>query len=151
MLEVSRRPTTADPTKGVHEVDWNNANATEVYDLDGIVTYCPACGEATDFCQGHGEIGDPEGHRILTDHDSGRHPQCNPWACTESSIRTKAWVLALKGHVDNLLHGRDTEGVTYYDGWDLDRIVAYATEQANADWSWYVDSVDVAEQPRPIL
>ena len=26
---------------------------------------CPACGDWIDYCQGHGEIGDPEGHAIL--------------------------------------------------------------------------------------
>lgn len=39
---------------------------------------CPACGEAPDYCQGHGEIGDPVGHHILTGHDMGLHGACHP-------------------------------------------------------------------------
>lgn len=26
---------------------------------------CPACGEPIDYCQGHGEIGDPAGYALL--------------------------------------------------------------------------------------
>lgn len=37
---------------------------------------CPACGEPIDYCQGHGEIGDPEGFRVLQRHDLGDHSGC---------------------------------------------------------------------------
>lgn len=30
-----------------------------------------------DYCQGHGEIGDPWGAKILQDHDNGDHSQCH--------------------------------------------------------------------------
>ena len=42
---------------------------------------CPACGELTDYCQGHGEIGDPVGFGILERHDSGDHSQCLAGVC----------------------------------------------------------------------
>lgn len=35
---------------------------------------CPVCLEPMDYCQGHGEIGDPEGFRVLEnyyDEDNG--------------------------------------------------------------------------------
>lgn len=37
---------------------------------------CPACGQASDYCQGHGEIGDPVGYAILEMHDTGNHTTC---------------------------------------------------------------------------
>ena len=33
--------------------------------LDMVESVCPACGDFIDYCQGHGEIGDPEGYAIL--------------------------------------------------------------------------------------
>jgi hypothetical protein len=45
------------------------------------VAHCPACGDPIDYCQGHGEIGDPEGRRILTQHDLGFHSECHPLGC----------------------------------------------------------------------
>lgn len=42
---------------------------------------CPACGEPIDYCQGHGEIGDPEGHAVLVAHEEGQHALCNPLGC----------------------------------------------------------------------
>ena len=37
---------------------------------------CPACGDITDFCYGHGEIGDPAGYAILAKHDADDHTDC---------------------------------------------------------------------------
>lgn len=42
---------------------------------------CPACGEAIDYCQGHGVIGDPDGAIILDMHDVGDHSRCHPDGC----------------------------------------------------------------------
>jgi hypothetical protein len=33
--------------------------------LDMVESRCPACGDFIDYCQGHGEIGDPEGYAII--------------------------------------------------------------------------------------
>ena len=33
--------------------------------LDKVESVCPACGDPIDYCQGHGEIGDPEGYAIV--------------------------------------------------------------------------------------
>lgn len=46
---------------------------------------CPACGEPSDFCQGHGETGDPVGHQVLEQHDDGDHSSCNPLGCEEAN------------------------------------------------------------------
>ena len=29
---------------------------------------CPVCLDPIDYCQGHGEVGDPEGFRMLMDY-----------------------------------------------------------------------------------
>ena len=42
---------------------------------------CPACGDLLDYCQGHGAIGDIQGHIILNDHDLGQHVACHPYGC----------------------------------------------------------------------
>lgn len=42
------------------------------------IAICPACGNPIDYCQGHGEIGDPAGNRILNDHDNDTHNGCHP-------------------------------------------------------------------------
>jgi hypothetical protein len=44
---------------------------------------CPACGELMDYCQGHGEIGDPYGYAILQAHDNGDHSMCSENGCDE--------------------------------------------------------------------
>ena len=47
----------------------------EDYD-DEYLSVCPACGDFIDYCQGHGEIGDPVGAAILEAHDNDDHGQC---------------------------------------------------------------------------
>lgn len=41
---------------------------------------CPVCGDTPDYCQGHGEIGDPAGFSTLAKHDGGDHSNCHPVA-----------------------------------------------------------------------
>lgn len=50
---------------------------------DEYVSRCPACGEPIDYCQGHGEVGDPHGRAILDAHDAGDHSGCHPEGCDE--------------------------------------------------------------------
>jgi len=52
------------------------------------VSRCPACGDVIDYCQGHGEMGDPAGFAILTAHDDDDHSECDPDGCDEAG---KAW------------------------------------------------------------
>lgn len=40
------------------------------------VDNCPACGEPADYCQGHGEVDDPDGHAVLVQHDLDDHRDC---------------------------------------------------------------------------
>ena len=47
-------------------------------------TTCPACGSPLSFCQGHGEIGDPDGRAILDAHDDGYHGDCDPAGCEDA-------------------------------------------------------------------
>lgn len=37
---------------------------------------CPACGDWTDYCQGHGTLGDPSGAAVLDRHDNDDHSMC---------------------------------------------------------------------------
>jgi len=43
---------------------------------------CPVCGDWIDYCQGHGEIGDPVGFAILERHDNGDHSGCVEGVCS---------------------------------------------------------------------
>ncbi|AXH50363.1 hypothetical protein KNT99_gp83 [Gordonia phage NatB6] len=53
--------------------------------LDGLDDErCVACGEPVDYCQGHGEIGDPVGRAILDAHDDGDHNNCHPLGCDDA-------------------------------------------------------------------
>ena len=45
------------------------------------VSRCPACGDVIDYCQGHGEMGDPAGFAILAAHDEDDHSGCHPDGC----------------------------------------------------------------------
>lgn len=54
------------------------------------VARCPACGDAIDYCQGHGEIGDPSGYRILQRHDNGDHVLC-ALDCEDECNGTHDW------------------------------------------------------------
>ena len=49
--------------------------------MDDYLSLCPACGEPIDYCQGHGEIGDPAGFAILEAHDADDHSDCHPIGC----------------------------------------------------------------------
>lgn len=46
-------------------------------DIMDYVAICPACGNPIDFCQGHGQMGDPRGALILDRHDDGDHEFCH--------------------------------------------------------------------------
>ena len=56
--------------------------ATELVAVDDdLLAYageyrCPACGDPSDYCQGHGEIGDPVGFEVLKRHDNDDHDRC---------------------------------------------------------------------------
>lgn len=49
----------------------------ELNALDYIQPRCPACGVVSDYCSGHGSIGDPEGYAIIRLHDAGLHGMCH--------------------------------------------------------------------------
>lgn len=44
---------------------------------DTYVSRCPVCGEHIDYCQGHGEMGDPIGYEKMAEHDLGNHDWCH--------------------------------------------------------------------------
>lgn len=54
-----------------------NAQAVE------YVAHCPVCGDVIDYCQGHGQIGDPGGAAVLRAHDRGCHVACHPAGCDD--------------------------------------------------------------------
>lgn len=48
------------------------------------VSHCPACGEPSDYCLGHGPMGDAQGYAILALHDDGVHSMCHRFSdCRE--------------------------------------------------------------------
>lgn len=49
------------------------------------VDLCPVCGEESDYCSGHGEIGDYTGFMIQQQHDNDDHTNCNPRGCEEAN------------------------------------------------------------------
>lgn len=50
---------------------------------------CPACGDPIDYCQGHGEIGDPEGAIALRYHDEhDNHAYCHIDGCEAAPAPT---------------------------------------------------------------
>lgn len=59
------------------------------WDDDIAEARCPACGSPIDFCQGHGEIGDPAGFALLAAHDDGDHTGCHPEGCDDASVAAK--------------------------------------------------------------
>jgi hypothetical protein len=61
---------------GDDETDDDAVTDDETDDEYESVSLCPACGEPSDYCQGHGELGDPSGFAILAAHDNGDHSQC---------------------------------------------------------------------------
>lgn len=49
-----------------------------------LVSYCVACGEPIDYCQGHGQLADPNGFYILRrHHELDFHDTCDPHGCDE--------------------------------------------------------------------
>jgi hypothetical protein len=49
-----------------------------------VVSHCPVCGDVIDYCQGHGQIGDPQGFSIMNDHDNDEHQRCHPQGCADA-------------------------------------------------------------------
>jgi len=54
-----------------------------------LLSRCPACGDVIDYCQGHGEMGDPAGFAILQAHDDDDHSGCHPDGCDEAEEGTR--------------------------------------------------------------
>lgn len=80
--------------------DWD-ADDYDGTEDDSDITYvsrCVVCAEFPDYCQGHGEIGDPEGYEILIAHDNDTsHTGCHPDACEISAVQEAH---TLRNHVD---------------------------------------------------
>lgn len=55
------------------------------------LSFCPACGQSSDYCQGHGEIGDPAGFAVLLAHDINDHSGCNVHGCEEAYNIQMGW------------------------------------------------------------
>jgi hypothetical protein len=61
----------------IHIESREHANGTEWFIYE-VAYMCPACGQAPDYCMGHGEMGDPEGYVIIEWHETGNHTRCSP-------------------------------------------------------------------------
>jgi hypothetical protein len=66
------------------ELDSGESVDSRESDQDDDTVRCLACGDPIDYCQGHGEIGDPVGFAILQAHDSEDHTHCHPLACADA-------------------------------------------------------------------
>jgi hypothetical protein len=73
-----------DDLMAFREKELDEDEAAGEYELDFQPSRCPACGDWIDYCQGHGEIGDPYGFEILERHDAGDHSECHPAGCDEA-------------------------------------------------------------------
>jgi len=69
---------------GQQSVIVNGGDAHRYCLEDEYTSRCPACGEPIDYCQGHGETGDPAGFATLAAHDDEDHSDCNPRGCEEA-------------------------------------------------------------------
>lgn len=70
---------------GEHTVSVERGGYDNGLPVDGLDDErCVACGEPVDYCQGHGEIGDPVGRAILDAHDDGDHNNCHPLGCDDA-------------------------------------------------------------------
>lgn len=80
----SEESVTCDECGTVHDGLEECAETDDDESFDEYVARCPACGDVIDYCQGHGEIGDPAGAAILVAHDSGNHRDCHPEGCEDA-------------------------------------------------------------------
>lgn len=81
-------------------------------DDDYYDSSCPACGEYIDYCQGHGELGDPDGHKILSAHDKGDHSNCDIHSSCRQLRETKVdrtldAAIKVEGKMINILDSSD--------------------------------------------
>ena len=94
--------------------------ATE--DCPGEYTRCPACGDPIDYCQGHGETGDPAGYATLAQHDAGNHNDCAD-AC-EERIANEELAKEAEALIDD---DAIDDNRTF---WDADPEVAWSTPES---------------------
>lgn len=66
------------PDNSTTQIEMLDVLMRHIEDVYPVDSGCPACGEAPDYCQGHGEIGDIRGYNILILHDDGNHSRCHP-------------------------------------------------------------------------
>lgn len=62
---------------GFQDADIEMREWEQAAELMEVCSICPACGEVIDYCQGHGQIGDPEGFNVIEHHDAGLHNLCH--------------------------------------------------------------------------
>src|SRR5690606_40353850 len=89
----------------------------------------PACGELIDYCQGHGDIGDPAGAAILSAHDDDVHVDCHPRGCDGDTSGRWVDVVFAQDYYDD----EDTPALS-----ELDELVEYLSR-----WD-YGDETDAA-------
>lgn len=80
------------------------ANLAELFGDDeptDDVERCHVCGEPNDYCQGHGETGDPRGWRIALAHDFGDHTECHAAGCEAAGTTEHADYPHEVGYLDS--------------------------------------------------
>ena len=95
---------------------------------------CPACGEPADYCQGHGEIGDPEGFAIVQEWED--YPDAFDWFAS--------WALDVEYYSQHAHHGglepERTEVLITFGGPTVRLIIDHKHETAHIAHSWDGDS-----------
>lgn len=107
----------------------NDITRTLTAALFASMDSCPACGDQADYCQGHGEIGDPEG--FATVQEWLDYPDAFEWF--------DGWALEI---VHYSQHGRDgleperTEILIGFGGPNVRVIINHKFETAHLWHSW---------------
>lgn len=94
---------------------------------------CPACGESPDYCQGHGEIGDPEGAAILQEWEN--YPDAWDWFA--------GWALDVEyysQHTSDGLEPERTEVLIGFGGPTIRLVINHQWRTAQVTHSWDGDS-----------
>lgn len=91
---------------------------------------CPACGALPDYCQGHGEIGDPEGAAILQEWEG--YPDAWDWFAS--------WALDVEHYSQHAHHGglepERTEVLITFGGPSVRLVIDHKHETAHVWHSW---------------
>ena len=94
---------------------------------------CPACGDEPQYCQGHGDIGDPEGAAILQEWED--YPDAWDWFA--------GWALDVEHYSEHTRDGLEperTEILITFGGPNVRLIINHKHQSAHVHHTWDGDS-----------